>query len=185
MLKDRLPSAAPDERARLTEQFVAGLRGELDGLLGLLRGNEQLAKTKRIDPTSAEYHAAEVLRFARYGPAAEVFVRLLDARRTDYPVESDESQADYRYFPFAAAAAAVGTPAVPALTREVGAADAGTTRFQLSCLVLREIFWEELALAQIAGAAGADARRKEQAARFVRLRPENWDATLCSDYTVD
>src|SRR5262245_34311492 len=129
MLKDRLPSATPEERARLKEQFVASLRGELDGLLGLLRGNEQLARAKRIDPTSAEYHAAEVLQFARYSPAAELFVRLLDTRRTDYPVESDESQVEYRYFPFAAAAVAVGTPAVAALTREVGTADVGTTRF--------------------------------------------------------
>jgi hypothetical protein len=185
MLKDQLPGAAPAERARLKEQFVAGLRGELDGLLGLIRGNEQLARAKRIDPTGAEFHAADVLRFARYGPAAELFVRLLDTRRTDYPRESDETQADYRYFPFAAAAAAVGTPAVAALTGEVGTADVGTTRFQLSCLVLKEILGEELALAQLAGAAGTDGTREEQASHFVRLAPEAWEATMCSDYSVD
>ena len=191
MRVDQLQSAAPAERARAKEQFVAGLRDELEGLMGLLRGkDEQLAGKKRIDPTSAEFQAVEILQFARYSPAADLLVRQLDTRRTDFPVVSDEFQAFFRFFPFAVAASAVGMPAVPGLTKELGVADVATTRFQLSCLVLKEILGEELALAQLAIAAKNDARlrdaqRQEQASQFIEMKTAEWEATLCSDYTLD
>ena len=191
MRLDQLPSAAPAERARVKEQFIAGLRDELEGLLGLLRAkDEQLAGKKRIDPTSAECHAVEILQFARYSPATELFVRQLDTRRMDFPVVSDEFQAFFRFFPFAVAASAVGMPAVPALTKELGVADVTTTRFQLSCLVLKEILGEELALAQLAIAAKKDAGlrdgpRQEQASQFMQMKTADWEATLCSDYAIE
>ena len=129
-LADRLQTAAPEDRARLKDQFVAGLRDELDALVGVLRGkDDQLAGTRRIDPASGEYHAVEVLQFARYAPAADLFVRHLDARSTAFPTMSDEAQVDFRFFPFALAASAVGTPAVAALTGAIGTADVGTTRY--------------------------------------------------------
>jgi hypothetical protein len=191
MRMDQLQSATPDERARVKEQFIAGLRDELDGLLNFLRGkDEQLARKKRIDPSSAEFHAVEILQFARYSPAADLFVRQLDTRRTDFPVVSDEFQAFFRFFPFAVAASAVGMPAVPALTKELGVADVATTQFQLSCLVLKEILGEELALAQLAIAAKTDAgirdaQRQEQASQFIQMKTADWEATLCSDYAID
>jgi hypothetical protein len=187
----QLAIAAPAERARVKEQFVADLDRDLSGLLQLLRAKEeQLARGKRIDPAASEYCALEIIQFTRFHPAADLIVRLLDTRRTDFPIVSDESQTHFKFFPFAVAAVGIGVPSIPDLTRELGAAEVDTTRFQLSCLVLREILGEELALAQLAIAARADARlrdgqRQGQAALWFKKKPTEWKASLCADYTID
>jgi hypothetical protein len=102
---------------------------------------------------------------------------------------SDEAQVHFPFFPLAVAAAALGMPAVSFLTVEILTADPGTTRFQLSCLVLKEILGEELALVHVAQVATKDARlgdgpRREQVSRFVRLPVNDWQATFCSDFSA-
>lgn len=178
LLATRLSAATAD-------QFVARLTAELDALLRLLQEQcDRLAEKKRIDPAGGEAHAVAVLRFARYAPAAGLFVQLIDVRQTDFPTVSDEWQAHYRFFPFAVAAAAVGNPAVPALIATVADADVGSTRFALACLVLKEIFGEEFALQLVATAAGADVGRREEAAKVVRTPADRWEATSCTDYAI-
>jgi hypothetical protein len=182
-LADQLRATAADGRPQLAEQFVVRLGDELDALLGLLgEWDTQAAGVKRIDPAGGEYHAVGVLAFARYQPAAELFVRRIDTRSTAFPTESDEYQSDYPFFPFAAATAAVGAPALPRLAEVIATAEVGSTRFDLSCLVLREILGEELANALVG--ESAEPPRKERAARLFRLAVGKWEASSCTDYAI-
>ena len=74
---DQFQDGSPQDRADAKGQLLAHLRGELDGLLGLVEGKaERLGASKRIDPDSAEQHAVEVLTFARYVRAAELAVQV-------------------------------------------------------------------------------------------------------------
>jgi hypothetical protein len=189
-LAGKLQGESPERRARVKEQFVARLRGELDGLVALLRDKEEeFTKSPRINPDSAEYSAVEILEFARYSAAADFFVRHIATRSTAFSVTSDEMRPHFPYFPFAVATIAIGAPAVLALTGEMMTAEPTTTRFQLSCLALREILGEELALLVVANAVNKDPQyrenqREEQAAKYVKMRPGMWQATHCSDFAL-
>jgi hypothetical protein len=181
---DDLQAASQEHAAKAKELILERLRSDLDGLLTFLWDKaEQLEATKRIDPASVEFHAIEILQFARYSAAADVCVRHLDTRSTAFPAVSDEAQVHVRFFPFAVAAAAIGTPALSALTTEILTADPSTTRFQLSCLVVKAFLGEDLALLYVANAAKNDPHRLEQASRFVRMPSDDWEATFCSDYS--
>jgi len=172
------------------EEYIERVRGELDSLVAyLLDVEKELERQKRLDPASAALYAIEILQFARYVPVMELFVRQLDMRRSDFPIVSDEKPAHFPFFPFAVALAAIGTTAVPALTTGILSLDPTTTRFQLSCLVLREILGEELALHHLTNAAkddgqARDAQWSEEVARLVRMNPNAWVAMYCSDYSA-
>jgi hypothetical protein len=189
-LAEKLQAEPAERRVRVKEQFVARLRGELDGLLTLLRAkDEQFTATQRIDPTSGEYQAVEILQVARFSPAADLFVRHIATRSTAFSVVSDEVRSEFPYFPFAVAVAEIGSPAVLALTGEILTADPTTTRFQLSCLVLRQILGEELALLHIGHSVHKDpqyseSQRQEQATRFIKMRTSDWEAAFCSDFAL-
>jgi hypothetical protein len=178
----------PANSAQAKEQFVNDLRAQLDGLVTLLmKEREELEKTKRVDPATPVHHAIEIVQFARYSPAAELCVQLIDTRSTAFPVVSDEKRAHFPFFSFAVAVAAIGTPAVAGLTTNVLLADTATTRFHLSCLALKEILGEELARQHLAIAGKGDARAShylEQAARLMRMNTNSWEASFCSDYKV-
>jgi hypothetical protein len=178
----------PANSAQAKEHFLANLRAQLDGLVTLLTSqSKELEKSKRIDPTSPAYHAVEIVQFARYIPAAELCVQLIDTRSTAFPVVSDEKQAHFPFFPFAVAAAAIGTPAVPGVTANILTAEPATTRFQLSCLVLKEILGQELAEQHLANVAKNDTRASQhlqQATRLLQTSTNAWEATFCSDYAI-
>jgi hypothetical protein len=189
-LAEKLQRLPPNERAQAKEQFISRWRDELDELLRLLWSkDEDLARTKRIDPTSAEYHTIEILQLARYSSAADFFVRHIDVRSTAFPIISDEAQVHFQFFPFAVAVTAIGMPAVSALSTHLLEAEPGTTRFQLSCLVLKQILGEELAPYSLANLTKKDPEllsdeKKRQASRFLQMRVEDWEATFCSDYST-
>jgi hypothetical protein len=172
----------PATSSQAKEQFLTHLRTDLDGLVALLTNQrEELEKTKRIDPTSPAYHAIEIVQFTRYRPAAELCTHLIDTRSTAFPVVSDEKQAHFPFFPFAAAAAAIGTPAVPGLTTNVMNSEPATTRFQLSCLALKEILGNELTLQHL---ANAETKHLEQATGILQMNTNAWEANFCSDYAI-
>jgi hypothetical protein len=186
-LADKLRGEPSPQTVQVTEQFVARLRGELDGLVRFLQEQEKQLGSKRIDPAGGAYQAVAVLQFARYSPAADLCIRYLDTRSTSFPAVSDEAQVHFPFFPFAVAAAAVGMPAVAGLTAEIMTADPTATRFQLSCLALKAILGEELALLQVTNEVkkapqSHQGQRLEQATRFIRMPVDDWEATFCSDY---
>lgn len=169
--------------AQATEPFLARLKADLDGLLALVGDKgEEYRRTKRLDPDGAECQALAVLTFARWRDAADLCADLIDVRRTDFTTVSDEAQGHFVYFPFAVAAAAIGTTTtVAVLSETVRTADPTTTRFQLSCLVLRQILGEYLVLASL---GEIDAERQEQVSAIVQTPLARWRANRCSDYTI-
>src|SRR5262249_16625937 len=143
-LANRLQNKSPEHASQVKEGFIASLHSELDGLLTLLEDKDaEFERTKRIDPASGAYHAVAILQFVRYGPAADLCVRRIDTRSTAFPVVSDEAQVHFPFFPFAVTASALGVPVLSGLSREILTASPDTTRFQLTCLVLKEILGEE------------------------------------------
>jgi hypothetical protein len=187
-LAARLQAASAEQRTKLKDDFIVQMRGELDRLVTLLSAKE-FEKANRIDPASAEYHAVEILQFARYPDAAQLFVEHLDTRSTAFPTVSDERQAHFPFFPFAVGAAAIGVPALSALTAGIVGTDGKSTRFQLCCLVVKEILGEELALSYVADLAKnnpplRDNQRMEEASRLIRTRTNTWNAIYCSDYAA-
>jgi hypothetical protein len=187
-LAAKLQVPAVDDRASARDRYLARLRGELEGLLAYLRDQEEKLGTKRIDPASGAYHAIEILGAARYAPAASFLMTHLDVRSTAFSVVSDEFRAHFPFFPCAVAVSAIGTPAaITALRDEIARADATTTRFQLGCLVLKNVVGVDLALLLIAHLAKQDPQfrqKQEHANRLVQMNVDEWEATFCSDFTV-
>lgn len=190
-LANKLQAAGPEQRAQVKEAYLAALREDLDSLVSLLEAKSpQFDERPRIDPASAEYQAVEILSFVRYTAAGGLFARYLHVRSSDFSVVADETHSHYQAFPFALALAATGTQAgLSILTEEISAADPKSTRFQLSCLVLKQILDEPLAIVVVEDLNRNDANfqndgRYEQALRFVKMRPEEWKASFCSDFAA-
>jgi hypothetical protein len=184
-LLPRLLAASEGEREKIAKQYAQGVAADTGEVIAWLKRDPEFLKRK-VGKQSVEMNAIRLLGDLRREEATGLLFDAIEVYDDSFPIASDEWTAQFPLFPCAIALTKIGAPAIPHLLKAIQEGDETTLRFQLSCLVLRSVLGEQVALAAVKTLEDQGAFRnsaKEAAAiKLVKSNPNQWSALNCKDF---